>query len=165
MSEIKNRMVLLAEQLRELTHGICKMGPGPYGIGVSTDAVSPLTAILLLTPDPFEEGDVRLPDDQNYTAEMCAYTKEQWALRTYLTRDELTAFSQGDDPAARIVAEAILRMNESNPVVTVQECNDAFGILADLEINGQGDRSPAEKEVIASLSEAPEHKAGMEMTM
>ena len=28
MSEIKNRMVLLAEQLRELTHGICKMAPG-----------------------------------------------------------------------------------------------------------------------------------------
>ncbi len=52
-----------------------------------------------------------------------------------------------------------------NPVVTVQECNDAFGILADWEINGQGDRSPAEKEFIASLSEAPEHKAGMEMTM
>ncbi len=165
MSEIKNRMVLLAEQLRELTHGICKMGPGPYGIGVSTDAVSPLTAILLLTPNPFEEGDVRLPDDQNCTAEMRAYTKEQMALRTYLTKDELTAFSQGDDPAARIVAEAILRMNESNPVVTVQECNDAFGILADWEINGQGDRSPAEKEFIASLSEAPEHKAGMEMTM
>ena len=96
---------------------------------------------------------------------MRAYTKEQWALRTYLTRDELTAFSQGVDPAARIVAEAILRMNESNPVVTVQECNDAFGILADWEINGQGDRSPAEKDFIASLSEAPEHKAGMEMTM
>ena len=119
MSEIKNRMVLLAEQLRELTHGICKMGPGPYGIGVSTDAASPLTAILLLTPNPFEEGDVRLPDDQNCTAEMRAYTKEQWALRTYLTRDELTAFSQGDDPAARIVAEAILRMNESIAIIRI----------------------------------------------
>ena len=165
MSEIKNRMVLLAEQLRELTHGICKMAPGPYGIGVSTDAASPLTAILLLTPNPFEEGDVRLPDDQNCTAEMRAYTKEQWALRTYLTRDELTAFSQGDDPAARIVAEAILRMNESNPVVTVQECNDAFGILADWEINGQGDPSTAEKEFIASLSKTSAPKAGMEMTM
>ena len=54
MSEIKNRMVLLAEQLRELTHGICKMAPGPYGIGVSTNAVSPLTAILKLTPEPFK---------------------------------------------------------------------------------------------------------------
>ena len=165
MSEIKNRMVLLAEQLRELTHGICKMGPGPYGIGVSTDAVSPLTAILLLTPNPFEEGDVRLPDDQNCTAEMRAYTKEQMALRTYLTKDELTAFSQGDDPAARIVAEAILRMNESGPVVTVQECNDAFGVLADWEISGQSATSPAEKEFIASLSKTSAPKAGMEITM
>ena len=165
MSEIKNRMVLLAEQLRELTHGICKMGPGPYGIGVSTNAVSPLTAILLLTPEPFKEGNICLPGNQTCTVEMCAFTEEQRALRTYLTRDELAAFSQGDDPAARIVAEAILRMNDSGPVVTAQECNDAFDILADWEINGQGDPSAAETEFIASLSKTSAPKAGMEMTM
>ena len=69
---------------------------------------------------------------------------------------------------SRFVLPSFFVMNSEacyNPVVTVQECNDAFGILADWEINGQGDRSPAEKEFIASLSEAPEHKAGMEMTM
>ena len=85
MSEIKNRMVLLAEQLRELTHGICKMAPGPYGIGVSTNAVSPLTAILKLTPEPFKEGNICLPGNQTCTVEMCAFTEEQRALRTYLT--------------------------------------------------------------------------------
>lgn len=165
MSEIKNRMILLAEQLRELTHGICIMGPGPYGIGVSTDTASPLTAILQLTPYPFKEGNICLPARQTCTVEMRAFTEEQRALRTYLTKEELVSISQGNDPAARIVAEAILKMNEAGPVVTVQECDDAFGILADWEINGQGDRSPAEKEFIASLSEAPEQKAGMEMAM
>ena len=165
MSEIKNRVVLLAEQLRELTHGICIMGPGPYGIGVSTDMASPLTVILQLTPDPFEEGDIRLPGEQTCTAEIRAFTEQQRAARTYLTKEELVAFSLGAHPAARIVAEAVLRMNESDHIVTTQECDDAFGILADWEINGQGDRSPAEKDFIASLSDAPEPRAGMEMTM
>ena len=64
-----------------------------------------------------------------------------------------------------MVAEAVLRINGSEPVVTVQECNDAFDILADWEINGQSDRSPAEKDFIASLSETPAQKAGMEIGM
>lgn len=161
----ENKMVLLAQQLRELTHGICVMGPGPYGIGVSTDSVSPLTAILQLTPDPFVEENFSLPGTQTCTAEMKAFVESQRALQEYLTPEELSDFSRGDDPAARIVAEAILRINDSNPVVTVRECNHAFDILADWEINGQAERSPGEKEFIASLSETPAQKSGIEMTI
>ena len=163
MNESKNKMVLLAEQLRELTHGVCIMGPGPYGIGVSTDAASSLQAILQLSPDPFLEENFGLPGEQECKAEIRGFVGNGGC--EYLSQEELRTISRGDDPAARMVAEAVLRINESEPVVTVQECNDAFDILADWEINGQSDRSPAEKDFIASLSETPAQKAGMEIGM
>jgi len=159
---MENKLVQLSEQLRELTHGICAMGPGPYGIGVSTNAVSPLTAILQLTPDPFSEENDHLPDGQACTAEMRVFVEKRRHLEEYLSQEELVAFSQGDDPAARIVAEAVLQMNAAKTVVTVGECMDAFGILADREISGQSDPSSEERAFIASLSP---REAGHEMTM
>lgn len=165
MNETKNKMVLLAEQLRELTHGICTMGPGPYGIGVSTDAASSLRAVLQLSPDPFLEENFGMSGEQECKAEMLGFVGDGGCGREYLSQEELRKISQGDDPAARMVAEAVLRINESKPAVTVRECNDAFDILADWEINGQSDRSPAEQAFISSLTGDPAPKAGMEMGM
>ena len=119
MSEIKNRLVLLAEQLRELTHGVCIMGPGPYGIGVSTDAASSLQTILQLSPNPFLEENFGLPGEQECKAEICGFVGDGGCDREYLSQEELRELSQGDDPAARMVAEAVLRINGSEPVVTV----------------------------------------------
>ena len=165
MNELKNRMVLLAEQLRELTHGVCIMGPGPYGIGVSTDAASSLQTVLQLSPDPFLEENFGMPGEQECKAEIRGFVGDGGCDREYLSQEELREISQGDDSAARMVAEAVLRINGSEPVVTVRECNDAFDILADWEVNGQSERSPAEKVFIASLSETPAQKAGMEIGM
>ena len=165
MNETKNKMVLLAEQLRELTHGICTMGPGPYGIGVSTDAASSLRAVLQLSPDPFLEENFGMSGEQECKAEMLGFVGDGGCGREYLSQEELRKISQGDDPAARMVAEAVLRINESKPAVTVRECNDAFDILADWEINGQSGRSPAEQAFISSLTEDTAPKAGMEMGM
>ncbi len=165
MNEIKNRMALLAEQLRELTHGVCIMGPGPYGIGVSTDAASSLQTVLQLSPDPFLEENFGMPGEQECKAEIRGFIGDDGCDREYLSQEELRELSQGDDPVARMVAEAVLRINGSEPVVTVRECNDAFDILADWEINGQSERSSAEKDFIASLSETPAQKAGMEIGM
>lgn len=165
MNEVKNRMVLLAEQLRELTHGVCIMGPGPYGIGVSTDAASSLQTVLQLSPDPFLEENFGIPGEQECKAEIRGFVGDGGCDREYLSQEELREISQGDDSAARMVAEAVLRINGSEPVVTVRECNDAFDILADWEVNGQSERSPAEKDFIASLSETPAQKAGMEIGM
>ena len=165
MNELKNRMVLLAEQLRELTNGVCIMGPGPYGIGVSTDAASSLQTVLQLSPDPFLEENFGMPGEQECKAEIRGFVGDGGCDREYLSQEELREISQGDDSAARMVAEAVLRINGSEPVVTVRECNDAFDILADWEVNGQSERSPAEKVFIASLSETPAQKAGMEIGM
>ena len=165
MNEVKNRIVLLAEQLRELTHGVCIMGPGPYGIGVSTDAASSLQTVLQLSPDPFLEENFGIPGEQECKAEIRGFVGDGGCDREYLSQEELRELSQGDDPIARMVAEAVLRINGSEPVVTVRECNDAFDILADWEINGQSDRSPAEQAFISSLSGDPTPKAGMEMSM
>lgn len=165
MSELKNRMVLLAEQLRELTHGVCIMGPGPYGIGVSTDAASSLQTVLQLSPDPFLEENFGMPGEQECKAEIRGFVGNGGCDREYLSQEELRELSQGDDPVARMVAEAVLRINGSEPVVTVRECNDAFDILADWEVNGQSERSPAEQAFISSLSGDPAPKAGMEMSM
>lgn len=165
MNETKNKMVLLAEQLRKLTHGICTMGPGSYGIGVSTDAASSLRAVLQLSPDPFLEENFGMSGEQECKAEMLGFVGDGGCGREYLSQEELRKISQGDDPAARMVAEAVLRINESKPAVTVRECNDAFDILADWEINGQSDRSPAEQAFISSLTGDPAPKAGMEMGM
>ena len=165
MNEVKNRMVLLAEQLRELTHGVCIMGPGPYGIGVSTDAASSLQTVLQLSPDPFLEENFGMPGEQECKAEIRGFVGDGGCDREYLSQEELRKLGQGDDPVARMVAEAVLRINGSEPVVTVRECNDAFDILADWEVNGQSERSPAEQAFISSLSGDPAPKAGMEMSM
>lgn len=165
MDEVKNKMVLLAEQMRELTHGVCIMGPGPYGLGVSTDAASSLRTVLQLSPDPFLEENFGLPDGQECRAEMLGFIEDGGSSREYLSQDKLRGIRQSGSPAARMVAEAILKINESQPAVTVRECNDAFDILADWEINGQSDRSPAEQAFIDSLSRDPAPKAGMEMSM
>ncbi len=158
---MENKLVRFTEQFRELTRGVCTMGPGPYGIGVSTDTVSPLRAILLLTPDPFEENS-HLPDGQECAAEMRAYVEAHRQLGKYLSQDELLEFSQGDDPAASIVAEAVIRMNETKSVVTVRECLDAFDILADREINDRLERTGEERAFIDSLAA---QKGGHGMTM
>lgn len=165
MNEVKNRMVLLAEQLRELTHGVCIMGPGPYGIGVSTDAASSLQTVLQLSPDPFLEENFGMPGEQECKAEIRGFVGDGGCDREYLSQEELRELSQRDDPIARMVAEAVLRINGSESVVTVRECNDAFDILADWEVNGQSERSPAEQAFISSLSGDPAPKAGMEMSM
>ena len=165
MNEVKNRMVLLAEQLRELTHGVCIMGPGPYGIGVSTDAASSLQTVLQLSPDPFLEENFGIPGEQECKTEIRGFVGDGGCDREYLSQKKLRELSQGDDPIARMVAEAVLRINGSEPVVTVRECNDAFDILADWEVNGQSERSPAEQAFISSLPGLPAPKAGMEMSM
>ena len=163
--ETGNRMVDLAMQLREWSHGLCIMGSGPYGFGVSTDAISPLKAVLHLTPVPFAETDFQLSEEQVCTAKLLGIVEEGGHIWRYLLPEELLEFCRGGDPAARIVADTLRRINDAQPAVTVGECMDAYDIMADWEIMGTADCSPAEQAFLSALSKASEPRTGMEMTV
>ena len=48
----ENGMLKLAGELRELTSGLCRVGPGPFGFGVHNCRLSRLGCVICLDPDP-----------------------------------------------------------------------------------------------------------------
>lgn len=134
----ENRMLRLAEELRTLTMGLCRVGPGPYGFGVSTSQLSSVGAVICLEPDPY--GEEPLPDGlTEYTATVRPIDTRREG-RSYgrgISDGRLQELAQGGDIATRAAAKGLLQICGKPVVVSAQEGDDAFDAMAYTEASGQ----------------------------
>ena len=142
----QNRVIRLAEELRALTLGICRVGPGPYGFGVSTKGISKVGAVVCMAPDPY--GEEPLPDsvtEYTFTVRPTDHENGSASFGKVISRERLLELAEGGDIVTRAVAKGLLQLAGKPVVASKQEDIDAFDRMADDEINGRGDSFTADE--------------------
>lgn len=142
----QNRVIRLAEELRALTLGICRVGPGPYGFGVSTKKISNVGAVVCMDPDPY--GEEPLPDsvtEYTLTVRPADHESGSASFGQVISGERLLELAQDGDIATRAVAKGLLQLAGKPVVASKQEDMDAFDRMADDEINGCGDSFTADE--------------------
>lgn len=145
-SNTGNKMLRLAEELRSLTIGLCRVGPGPYGFGVFTSRLSDVGAIICLEPDPYWEK--LLPDGfTEYTATVRPIDtrREGGSYGRGISDARLLELAQGGDIATQAAAKGLLQICGKPVVVSAQEDSDAFDAMVSAELRGQNDGFTAEE--------------------
>lgn len=131
--ETSNPMLELTNHIRQLTFGLCRPGPGPYGFGVWNANISRIGIVIRMAPNPFQEQ--ALPTETDFMVTVEAVSQEGRSYGKVIRDAELVKMSEEGDPATRIVAKAALLLCQ--PIqITMQECTDAFNVLAESEIQG-----------------------------
>lgn len=149
---MENKILELAERMRQLTSGICRVGIGPYGFGVRNDRVSPMGLLVHLSPNPY--GDE--PLDPNVKEISVSVSSFLWTedKRTVPieTEEAVRMQEESSDPVTRLVASALRELEKAPFAVTIDECDDAFSVLAEKEMNWiDMDLTEKELEEIRSL--------------
>lgn len=125
-----NTLISIGQQIAENTGGLCCIGPGPGGLGVTNPKSSEICLLLVFDPEPVQ-GDVLFPEFiEGYTVRTAGFEVDTWRE---LSRDELQKLSaESKNPATRKIADTVLAL--SNPqYVSTKECVEAFRQLADEE--------------------------------
>lgn len=144
----ENGMLRLA---RELTHGLCRVGPGPFGFGVHNCRLSQLGCVICLDPDPY--GDMELPDgvDEFTVTLKPVYNDYSGRHEESVSGETLLELAENSDPATHMVAQALLKLSETTVTVSSQENNDAFDSMADSELKHGGSLTDAEASSLCGL--------------
>lgn len=135
----KNKMIQLAEELRTLTLGMCRVGPGPFGFGVYTSPLSNVGAVVCMDPDPY--GEVQLPDSvTEYTVTVRPIDRENGSgsFCRVISDEKLLELAESRDIATQAVAKGLLQICGRPVTISEQENSDAYENMVDAEINDRG---------------------------
>ena len=129
--QAENKMLKLAEKIRQLTCGMCRVGPGLYGFGVCNVNPARIGIIVHVTPDPY--GSELQPNEiTEYTATVIGHHKES---REALDQKEIVRLTGDGDSATRTVAAALLELSKESVLISKQEYDEAFDVMARREMN------------------------------
>lgn len=131
-----NPILSLGQEIFDRTDGMCVIGPGPGGIGVTIPKESKISLLLLFEPYPVYDAGV-LPDGKPElevrVAGFCMGIKRE------LSEDAVKELMKEEqDPITRKIASAVLELSGESRKVSYEQYDEAFGVLADWEI-GQKD--------------------------
>ena len=127
----ENQMIALANEMHQLSGGMCQAGAGPYGIGVSTDIRSPIGLFFSIEPDPFQD-DQLFPDEiSEYTVTVAAFWRDK---NECLTPDEMEQLPQSSNPGVQTLTKTLLHLKDKSWTVSSDQYREAFQILADAEL-------------------------------
>lgn len=135
----KNKMIQLAEELRTLTLGMCRVGPGPFGFGVYTSPLSNVGAVVCMEPDPYRE--VQLPDGvTEYAVTVRPIDRENGSgnFGRIISDEKLLELAGSGDIATQAVAKGLLQICGRPMTISEQENSDAYENMVDAEINDRG---------------------------
>lgn len=131
MKQTDNAILELAWQIRNLTLGMCCVGPGPYGFGVGNTNPANIAIVLRTTPDPFEDKTLSL-DAKEITMAVEAHFKNNPTKQ--LDETIVRQLTTDSDAATHVVAASFVELSKAPIVVSKQECIAAFDYLAQQEI-------------------------------
>lgn len=132
----KNKMMQLAEELRTLTLGMCRVGPGPFGFGVYTSPLSNVGAVVCMDPDPY--GDVQLPDgvtEYAVTVRPIDHENGSGSFGRVISDEKLLELAESGDTATQAVAKGLIQICGRSVTISEQENSDAYENMVDAEIN------------------------------
>ena len=128
--ENRNEILQLAELIEEKTEGLCRIGTGAGGIGVSTDHQAYFSVYLEFDPPLLQEEELFSKQVEQYQITVCAYDE----MDKRMTIDELEELTKGENPVASKVAKAVLALSKTPLHVSAETCQEAFSVLTDRQM-------------------------------
>lgn len=126
-----NPMLSLRQQIEEMSGGLCRIGPGPGGIGTSNPLAAKIHLSLMFEPEQVQDGVVFPESTEGYFVRAAGFETE---TNRELTKEELEKLlKDSQDPVTQKIANTVLALSEPQYIST-EECIDAFGIMADEEL-------------------------------
>ena len=133
-----NPILSLGKEIFDRTDGMCEIGPGPGGIGVTVPQGSKISLLLLFEPYPVYDAGI-LPDGKSEIEVRVAGFG--MGIKRELSEDAVKALmKEGQDPITRKIASAVLERSGESRKVTRDQYDEAFDVLADWEM-GQEDET------------------------
>lgn len=127
-----NPILLLAEEIEKRTENLCMAGAGPGGFGVCNENASSIGLLIQLKPDPVK-GDQVFPEGiDHYQMSVRAFSK---CMERELETKDIIKAQQTGKGETKIVANAAAILSEQSCHVTREDCMDAFGVLAQREMD------------------------------
>ena len=127
-----NPILSLGQEVFDRTDGMCVIGPGPGGIGVTNPQGSKISLMLLFKPDPIQDTGNLTDGGTEIEVRVAGYDPNRWCE---LPEDALKAMAEDkESPVTRKIASAILELSRRKQQVSYEQYNDAFACLADWEL-------------------------------
>lgn len=122
-----NIMLDLIEKIQQQTEGMCTVGSGPYGFGITNSNLADISICFHFYPDPIDRETIFPEWLQDYEVRLVAFGK---ASQRALGAEEVAALTQDKNTATAKVATLVEELSGQPYHVTREECVDAFDILA-----------------------------------
>lgn len=156
LAEGSNPMLKLAGRLYDLSGGLCEAGAGPDGIGVSTSGGSRVHLIISFDQDPVQDHVIFPKKIKQYEVQVTGCWAESGEP---IRQEELVELLDNAEPATQKVAEALWKLTQEAHTVSMEECNEAFDVLADCQMRkayGTPDGAPpTRQEAVEELEGGP----------
>lgn len=145
----KNPIIRMAEDIERLTNGLCTVGVGPYGFGVSNDNASSVGIMIGEEPRFIPEDNEPLCSTGVLFVQ--AYLKtEGGAISEEAVRH---IANHPENEATSKICAAVLELAGTKVPVSREEYNEAFGMLADRSISGNtAEKKGKHPQVIKNLA-------------
>lgn len=123
-----NPMLSLKQQIEEKSEGLCNIGPGPGGIGVSNPPESEVYILLMFEPKPVQDGMVFPKSVDGYSVRTAGFDTE---TDRELTKEELEKLlKESQNPTTQKIVGTVLALSKPQYIST-EECVNAFGVMAE----------------------------------
>jgi hypothetical protein len=139
-----NPILALGKEIFDRTDGMCVIGPGPGGIGVTVPQGSKISLLLLFEPYPVYDAGI-LPDGKSEIEVRVAGFG--MGIKHELSENTVKALmKEGQDPITRKIASAVLELSGESRKVTRDQYDEAFDVLVDWEM-GQEEENLGQPEL------------------
>lgn len=128
-SRAHNRMLGLAVQIRQRTCGMCRVGPGIYGFGVYNSPLTKVGMLVIVTPNPCGDAPVP-PGTTECEVSVAGFSQSDQRL---LSREDLFRMRESSDRVTGLVISTLLELGETPVRITMEEYNEALGIMVDID--------------------------------
>ena len=126
-----NPLLALGKVIFDRTDGLCVLGAGPGGIGVTNPKESDISLILIFHPNPWN-NDIISPDFvEKCEVSVAAFQKHEWK-RMDLKEVRKYAIAEGNGTTQKI-AETVLGLSGNSWCISKENCEEAFDALMEWE--------------------------------
>ena len=132
-----NSILSLGQEIFDRTDGMCVIGSGPGGIGVTNPQGTKISLMLLFKPDPIQDAETLMDGGTEIEVRVAGYDPNRWCE---LPEDALKAMAEDkESPVTRKIASAVLGLSGKKVQVSYEQYNEAFESLADWELQQEDD--------------------------
>lgn len=131
--QLNNPMLELADRIAEKTDGLCQVGPGPYGFGVSNQHQSKIGIIIGTDPDMVQDSTILPADVEGYEVSVVGFHTDE---RRIVSPEEIEAAARdSSDPATQKIALALRELSGEKLWISTKDCSEAFDVMAQREMD------------------------------